>query len=78
MNRLDWRTQMRDPGQNLPYLMDIDEIAEHLGVSSRHVRRLVQERRIPYLKWGHLLRFDPVEVDAWLVGCRREALRPPA
>ncbi|HEV2069013.1 MAG TPA: helix-turn-helix domain-containing protein [Acidimicrobiales bacterium] len=31
----------------LPHLMRIDEVAEHLGVSVRHVRRLVQERRIP-------------------------------
>lgn len=70
---------MRDPEQKpLPYLMDIDEIAEHLGVASRHVRRLVQERRIPYLKWGHLLRFDPVDVDTWLAQCRHDALVPPA
>lgn len=62
----------------LPYLLGIDEIAEHLGVAPRHVRRLVQERRIPYLKWGHLLRFDPVDVDRWLEDCRRDALRPPA
>jgi len=26
------------------------------------VRRLVQERRIPFIKWGHLIRFDPAEV----------------
>jgi excisionase family DNA binding protein len=46
--------------------MDVAEIADHLGVSVRHVRRLVSERRIPYLKWGNLLRFDPSEVSAWL------------
>jgi excisionase family DNA binding protein len=32
----------------------------------RHVRRLVAERRIPFLKWGNLLRFDPHEIAAWL------------
>ena len=32
----------------------------------RHIRRLVAERRIPYIKWGHLLRFDPDEIDQWL------------
>ncbi len=46
-------------------------MAEHLGVNQRHIRRLVAERRIPYLKWGHLLRFDPVELDAWLDRARR-------
>jgi excisionase family DNA binding protein len=50
----------------LPRLLDIQEVAEHLGVSVRHVRRLVFERRIPFLKWGHLLRFDPNEIAGWL------------
>jgi excisionase family DNA binding protein len=50
----------------LPRLLDIEEVAEHLGVSVRHVRRLVFERRIPFLKWGHLLRFDPSEIAGWL------------
>jgi excisionase family DNA binding protein len=39
-------------------LMNLAEVAERLGVNQRHVRRLVAERRVPYLKWGHLLRFD--------------------
>ncbi len=46
-------------------------MAERLGVNQRHIRRLVAERRIPYLKWGHLLRFDPAEIDAWLDRARR-------
>lgn len=50
----------------LPVLLSIEGIAEHLGVSVRHIRRLVAERRIPYVKWGHLLRFDPVEIGEWL------------
>ena len=59
----------------LPYLMDIATLAEHLGVEVRHIRRLVYERRIPFIKWGHLLRFDPVAVMAWLEECRYEPLR---
>jgi excisionase family DNA binding protein len=47
-------------------LMDLPAVAERLGVGERHVRRLVYERRIPFIKWGHLLRFDPDEVDAWI------------
>ncbi len=54
----------------LPVLLDLDGIAEHLGVTPRHVRRLVAERRIPFVKWGHLLRFDPVEIVEWLDGHR--------
>lgn len=43
---------------------------EQLGVNERHIRRLVHERRIPFVKWGHLLRFDPDEIDAWLDAAR--------
>ena len=49
-----------------PALMNIDQVAERRGVSVRHMRRLVAERRIPFVKWGHLLRFDPDEVDRWI------------
>jgi excisionase family DNA binding protein len=55
---------------SLPLLLSIEGIAEHLGVSVRHIRRLVSERRIPYVKWGHLLRFDPDEIAEWLDGQR--------
>ena len=48
-------------------LLDITAVARWLGVNTRHVRRLVAERRIPYVKWGHLLRFDPVLIDEWVI-----------
>ena len=50
----------------LPRLLDINQVAACLGVTTRHVRRLVAERRIPFIKWGHLLRFDPQEIGEWL------------
>jgi excisionase family DNA binding protein len=49
-----------------PDLIDLPTLAVRLGVNQRHIRRLVAERRIPFVKWGHLLRFDPAEVDAWI------------
>jgi excisionase family DNA binding protein len=62
----------------LPELLDITELAKHLRVNARHIRRLVYERRIPYIKWGHLIRFDPDEIRAWL-NANRSPLggRPP-
>ena len=57
-------------------LMDLPAVAERLGVNHRHVRRLVAERRIPYLKWGHLLRFDSDDIDAWLDANRRHPSAP--
>ncbi len=60
----------------LPHLLTIDQLVERLGTSTRHVRRLIAERRIPYLKVGKLVRFDPDEINRWLDDSR-VALRPP-
>jgi excisionase family DNA binding protein len=59
----------------LPHLLTIDQLADRLGVSIRHVRRLVAERRVPYLKVGWLVRFDPSEITAWLDGARHPERR---
>jgi excisionase family DNA binding protein len=58
-------------------LIGVTDLATLLGVDERHIYRLVAERRVPYIKWGHLLRFDPDEVQRWLDGNRVEPL-PPA
>lgn len=55
----------------LARLLTIAEVADALGVDVRHVRRLVHEKRIPYIKWGHLLRFDPTDIAAWVDAYRR-------
>jgi len=56
--------------------VSIGNVAEHLGVSARHVRRLVYERRIPYVKWGHLRRFDVDDANALVAGSRVAAVDP--
>ena len=50
-------------------LLDADEVAERLGVNPRFVRRLVEERRIPFCKLGKFVRFRPNDVRAWLAEC---------
>jgi excisionase family DNA binding protein len=57
--------------------MDIPALAKRLSVPERHVRRLVAENRIPYLKWGHLVRFDPRHVEKWLEAAQVPAMRVP-
>lgn len=49
-----------------PPLMNIAQVAERLGVTVRHVRRLVSENRIPFIRWGYLIRFDPAEIEDWI------------
>ncbi len=60
----------------LPKLLSIDELAETLGVTRRHVRRLVDERRVPFLKVGKFVRFDPAAISDWLDQSRVAASRP--
>jgi excisionase family DNA binding protein len=54
-------------------LLDVDELAEFLNVSVRHVRRLVFERRVPFLKIGSRVRFEPEAVAVWLSTLRVDA-----
>ena len=67
-------TGNRKPAGDGVSLWDIEAVSLRLGVQVRHVRRLVTKQRIPYIKWGHLLRFDPAEIEDWLDDKRR----PPA
>jgi excisionase family DNA binding protein len=50
----------------LPELMTMDQLAERLGVTRRHVRRLVDERRVPFVRVGKFIRFEPAEIAKWL------------
>jgi excisionase family DNA binding protein len=54
-------------------LLDIEGLAARLGVSSRFVRRLVEERRVPFHKIGRLVRFDPAEVELWIHASKVES-----
>jgi excisionase family DNA binding protein len=55
---------------DLHHLIDIPTLAGQLSTSIRHIRRLVAEKRIPYIKVGHLIRFDPDDIGAWLNAAR--------
>ena len=59
-------------------LLDVDGVARALGITARHVRRLVAERRIPFFKVGRFVRFDPGELDLWLEQQRVDVRRSPS
>ena len=57
-------------------LLDIRAAANRLGCSERFIRRLVQERRIPFVKLGGTrLRFVESDLDKWIAGQRVEPKR---
>jgi len=43
-------------------LMTTQELAQFLKFSDRHISNLVRSRRIPRIKIGHAVRFDPEAV----------------
>ncbi|MGH7343028.1 MAG: helix-turn-helix domain-containing protein [Candidatus Rokuibacteriota bacterium] len=47
-------------------LIDKAAVAERLGTTERHVRQLVTDRRIPFVKVGRSLRFDPAAIEEWI------------
>jgi excisionase family DNA binding protein len=51
-------------------LLDVNLLARRLGVTDRFIRRLVDERRVPFFKIGKFVRFDPEEIDEWIQGQR--------
>jgi len=50
--------------------VDVAALAAHLGLTERTIRRRVAHGEIPYFKLGHLVRFDPAEIQAWLEEAR--------
>lgn len=57
-------------------LVDVPGAAHRLGCSDRFIRRLVQERRIPFIKLGGTkVRFLVSDLDRWVVNQRVEAMR---
>ena len=54
--------------QSQQRLLNIGEAAERLGVTTRFMRRMVFERRLPYIKVGKYVRFEPTDLRSrWAV-----------
>jgi len=57
-------------------LLDSSQIAGLLGITERHVRRLVLERRIPFAKVGRFVRFDPRDIEQWVQAAKVPTVTP--
>jgi excisionase family DNA binding protein len=64
-------------GAALPALVDIEAVSRSFGISVRQVRRFVAEGEIPYVRVGHLIRFDPDELNDWIDSRRAGSVRAP-
>jgi excisionase family DNA binding protein len=63
-------------GELLPALVDIGAVAQALGISMRQVRRFVADGQIPFVRVGHLIRFDPDELNDWINARRAGSTQP--
>ncbi len=53
-------------------LLTLEDVARYLRVSQRTVRRLVERRGLPHIRFGRVLRFERGDVFRWLQA-RKEA-----
>ena len=57
-------------------LLDVVQTATYLGCSERYVRRLIHERRIPFVRLGgRKIRFATTDLESW-VDEQRVPVRP--
>jgi len=47
-------------------LLNISEAAEYLGVKKNTLYSWVNQRKIPYVKIGRLVKFDLRDIDKWI------------
>jgi excisionase family DNA binding protein len=59
-------------------LLTVEQAAEWLGTSVRFVRRLISERRIPFIKVGRYVRIAASDVEAFIAAGRVEANTVPS
>ena len=55
-------------------LLGIEETAEHLGITPNTLYAWVSQKRIPYVKIGRLLKFDPRDIETWIEGRKVKAI----
>ena len=58
-------------------MVTVEELANLLSVSERHIYALVQDGRIPHMRIGAAVRFDPIVLCEWLERSEVVALDVP-
>lgn len=47
-------------------LMTAKDLSLALCISEDHIRRMVSQRTIPFVKIGRMVRFSPCDIEKWL------------
>ena len=51
-------------------LIGVEEVAGLTSIPESTIRRMVTGGRIPCVRLGKHVRFDPVDIDAWIEGSK--------
>jgi len=51
---------------NRKHLLNKRQVADYLGLKVYTIDAWVSQHRIPYIKLGRLVRFDPDEINKWI------------
>lgn len=55
--------------------LTVEEAADYLGLKKSTIYAYIHERKLPYYKRGHVVRFKVEELDAWIEASRVESLQ---
>jgi len=69
------RTRSATPKASSGEYLTVEQAAEYLNITDHFVRRLIRERRIPFVKVGRLVRLRRTDIDDYLAGRLVPAVR---
>lgn len=67
---------MKQQPASMRRLLNVDEIAQYIGLSAHTVYTMVSQRRIPFTKIGRLTKFDPQAIDEWIAKHTVSPMKP--
>jgi excisionase family DNA binding protein len=69
------RTRSATPKTSSGEYLTVEQAAEYLNITDHFVRRLIRERRIPFVKVGRLVRLRRSDIDEYVAGRHVPAVR---
>ena len=53
-------------------LITVEELAKYLNLNPHTIYMWVEQRKIPFIKIGRMVRFDLIEIEEWLTSKKTE------
>ena len=62
---------------NEPNFESVAEVAHDLGVSEKHIRRLMKNGELPFYRFGHAIRVNRQDKEKYLKSCLQKTTSRP-